>query len=221
MVKKIQISKQEIKREKVAVLLEGGVSRADICRIVGVTSRTISNIKKRLRARRHLARKRGSGRRNRLQRFMKIRLTVALKKNPFLSCGDLRKLCNLSVSIETIRRRLLKAGFRRRRPRGQLSLLQIHKDQRWMWAGMHPEFYGWEHTVWTDECGIFLNDNGHLGWFHGKNDHPMSLDMHCGKKPSNVQGEQQRLDLPPDSGGAPFTCRQPCVWRARNMDTAT
>jgi len=35
--------------------------------------------------------------------------------------------------------------------------------------------------VFADECSIWLNDNGHQGWFHKDANHPLSLDKHSGK----------------------------------------
>ena len=36
-------------------------------------------------------------------------------------------------------------------------------------------------VVFTDETSVWLNDNGHNGWFHNDCDHPLSMDKHCGK----------------------------------------
>jgi hypothetical protein len=104
-----------------------------------------------------------------------------IRTNPFLSCADLRNKLDLSVSIESIRKYLLRGNFKRRKPQNDLDLTPQHKNARLFWAINYLEWCGWPHVIFSDESSFWLNDNGHEGWFNQGLSHPMSMDKHKGK----------------------------------------
>ena len=104
-----------------------------------------------------------------------------VKKNPFLSLKDIIKTLRLDVSTMTVQRYLKGTGFIRRKPHRNLDHTETHIQNRYWWANTMRSFRYWGEVVFTDETSIWLNDNGHDGWFHKDHDHPLSMDKHCGK----------------------------------------
>jgi hypothetical protein len=181
MVKKKQISEQEKKRENVALLLKSGIDKPSTAAQVGLTLRTVHNIAKRISQRKKMTRKPGSKGVKSLLKSHKNKIINILKRNPFLTCQNLRDDLHIPCSAENIRLYLVKTGFRRRKPRGILELTKFHKDQRLSWCQSMLEWNGYEHVVYSDECSMWLHDNNHEGWFHHELSHPLSIDNHAGK----------------------------------------
>ena len=181
MVKKCTFSYQELKRHDIALLLKHKVPRKEIAKSIGVTTRTITNVKKQVKTKKHIRRKGGSKGIKKLLKQDKLRIYHKLKNNPFLSCQDLKDQLRLSVSTECIRLNLIKAGFSRRRPEGKLLLTEKHKNTRLSFARSMITYPYIGDMVFSDETSIWLFDNNHEGWFHNNSNHELSIDKHSGK----------------------------------------
>jgi DDE superfamily endonuclease/Transposase len=134
-----------------------------------------------LKTRRTWLRKAGSRGKCKLKKQDKLSIYQTVANNPFLSSHDIVKKLKLSVSYKTVQRYLKQAGFIRRKPHTKLDLTETHIQTRYFWAANMRSFRYWGEVIFTDETSIWLNDNGHEGWFNNQNDHPLSFDKHSGK----------------------------------------
>ena len=181
MVKKLIFSPQEFKRKEVSLLLKCGVDKNQIARVLDISDSTIQRIKKKKGKRNVTARKKGSKAPKKLLRQHKVSIYQTLKRNPFLSCADIKNKLNLPVSIECIRLYLVSSGFRRKRPEGKLALTQEHINNRLSFAREWVTSPYLADIIFTDESSVWLHDNNHEGWFHVSSSHELSIDKHCGK----------------------------------------
>jgi hypothetical protein len=150
-------------------------------RVAEVSERTYYRIKDDLKRKRTWLRKRGSGAISKLKNVDKVKINDIVRKNPFSSLKDMRKTLRLEISCMTIGRYLKEAGYIRRKPHSKLDHTPTHIENRYWWANNMRTFRWWGEVVFADETSIWLNDNGHDGWFHNDHDHPLSMDKHSGK----------------------------------------
>jgi len=172
---------QELKRVEVDLLLRKKIKKTKVAKIVGVHLNTVTNIAKRGKKNRRLARKVGSGRNKKLNFDDKISIRRALRANPFLSAQQIVDNQHLSCSARTLRRYLNSAGFDFKKPVNIQPLTEEQKNRRLAWCIAHKNYPYFGDVIWTDETSIWLNDNDHKGWFHSDFDNELSLNKHSGK----------------------------------------
>jgi len=112
---------------------------------------------------------------------MKEKIWNFIAANPFMAAQDIFEHLDLPRTHHTVRNYLNAAGFVRRKPKPTLDLTPTHLETRYSWAKKLRCCHFFGDMVFSDECSIWFNDNGHEGWFHKNADHPLSYDKHAGK----------------------------------------
>jgi len=112
---------------------------------------------------------------------MKEKIWNSIAANPFMAAQDIVEHLDLPCTHHTVRNYLNAAGFVRRKLKPTLDLTPTHLETRDSWAKKLRCCHFFGDMVFSDECSIWLNDNGHEGWFHKNADHPLSYDKHAGK----------------------------------------
>ena len=158
MVKNI-LSIQESKRIEAKALLKAKRPIAKISKDVGVSEKTV----KRLR-RRGPKRKKGSGKRQILDRSDKLSIRNLIKANPFLTPPDIVNRLDLECHPETVRRYLISAGYRYKKIQNKEPLTNEQKILRLQWCAEWGNFDGFDEVIFTDETGYWLNDTKGKGW---------------------------------------------------------
>jgi len=157
------------------------VNRKKIAKALNISESTIKRVKKTMSQKRSLRRKTGSKAPRKLTKRHKLQIYRMVSINPFFSCSDIQDKLKLDVTVECIRLHLLKSGFRRKRPYSKLDLKKHHIEGRLSFAQDLQAYPFGSEIVFTDETSIWLNDNGHDGWFHCNSNHELSMDKHSGK----------------------------------------
>ena len=173
-------NQQELKKFKTVTLLRANVPRDRIMGIVNISKRTFFCIKKDCKRRRIWLRKQGSQSISVLQKNDKLRIHNHVARNPFVSLRDIVKTLKLKCSHQTIGRYLKRAGFVRRKPQSTLDLTPHHIQLRYDWS-FHMRKLRFRENWCLQRSSFWLNDNGHLGWFHKGLSHDLSMDKHSGK----------------------------------------
>ena len=109
-------------------LLRKKIKKTKVAKIVGVHLNTVTNIAKRGKKNRRLARKVGSGRNKKLNFDDKISIRRAIRANPFLSAQQIVDNQHLSCSARTLRRYLNSAGFDFKKPVNIQPLTEEHQN---------------------------------------------------------------------------------------------
>jgi len=159
MAKNIKKSIQEKKREDCANLLRAKVPRLKIQKRLKLSKRTIVRVQRRLATRKSLRRKCGSKGNKKLLRGEKLLIQNLVRKNPFLSCLDIKNELNLLVT----RLYLKEAKFVRKKPYPQFTLTQDHVQARLSSARQMKDFIFSPEIIFTDTSSIWLFDNNHEG----------------------------------------------------------
>ena len=108
-------------------------SKSDVARALGVTRQTIHAWLKDFRRGKWKALKPPGGPKSTSERSDRLLLRLA-KKHNFSSTRVLQKMWRMNVSLTTIYRRLVRAGFNKRRPYICPLLQPHHKIRRFSWA---------------------------------------------------------------------------------------
>jgi len=157
--KKIPKSKQELTRSKVKFALSLKVKPRAIAKKARITDRTVKNIKQRRLAKR----RKGSGRKEILNKSDKLRIIHRLKRNPFTSLGVIATELNLTCSLKTIRNYLHYSGFKWRKPEHKAPLSRDDKQSRFLWCENYNNFKYWDRVVFSDEASFWIFDNNKPG----------------------------------------------------------
>ena len=174
---KPHIQAQVLKRIQIKALLKVHKTPNQIAKTLGVSRQTVYNTRKSKR----VLRKKGSGRPSILGRSAKGRIIQTVKHNPFLSSADLQNRLDLTCSQDTITRYLHEVGFKRRKPECHLPLTPQQKDDKVDWCRRYQRFQDWNRTIFTDEAGFWIFDNGKEGWFKKDLSLPVTSDSYSGK----------------------------------------
>ncbi|MBC7196880.1 MAG: IS630 family transposase [Deferribacterales bacterium] len=174
---KLSFSQQELTRSRAKTLLKVHKTPNQISKAVGLTRQSVYNIRKR----RTIKRKKGSGRPDILEASIKKSIVGIITNNPFLSSEDITDRLNLRCSSRTVRRYLHDLGFKMRKPESHLPLTDEEKAARVEWCQEYQTFQDWDRTVFTDEAGFWVFDNGKYGWFKSGVSHPVVSDQYSNK----------------------------------------
>jgi transposase len=153
-------SLQETKRVRGKALLRAGVRIEKIPKATGLSMKTVQ----RLQTKRP-QRKKGSGRKEILSRSSKISIRNLIYQNPFYTPADIVERLNLECSSETVRVYLKELGLTYRAPSRKEPLSEVEKNDRLQWCHDWEDFDHFDQVIYTDEAGIWLNDNRGKGWF--------------------------------------------------------
>ena len=177
------VSKQELKRREVKILLKVQQTANQISKTVGITHQSVSNVRRRKR----VQRKKGSGRKNILDKSNKLRIIHLFKSNPFFSTANIQQKLNLPCASKTIANYLKKSGFSWCKPECKPPLSEKVKSERVEWCKLYQSFKCWDNVVFTDEAGFWIFDNNKFGWFKGglskpiiNRRYPGKLNVWCG-----------------------------------------
>lgn len=87
-------------------------------------------------------------------------ITRTSKKDPFKSSNQIKHELSLSICTSTVRRRLLEAGLKGRRPRKVPKLTPRHMKNRLQFAKHHIEWptKKWHNILWSDESKVMMID---------------------------------------------------------------
>lgn len=140
--------------------LEGGARQIDVARELGTTQSVISRLLARYRdhgdvSERHTGRTRATT--SRQDRFLE--LTARRESNitaPELQIR-LQRAYQVSVSADTVRRRLHEANLRSRRPVRVVNLSRGNREARYSWAQQHV---GWSNDDWAN---VLFSDESRFG----------------------------------------------------------
>ena len=117
---------QETKRQKTKTLLTTYKSPSQIARAVGISRQSVTNIKRRKR----IQRRKGSGRKEILDKRNKVRINHLIKHNPFLSAEDIQVQLDLPCTSRTVCNYLHELRYKRRKPGTMLPLDNEMKSDR-------------------------------------------------------------------------------------------
>ena len=113
--------------------------------------------------RRPVKRKKGSGRPEKLEYADKRRIKSSIKKNPKLSCEDLRDMHDLDCTPQTIRNHLHKQNFSFRKPDFKPLLSAQDKIDRLEWAQYYRN-YEFDDVVFLDEATFYFDSSSGKRW---------------------------------------------------------
>jgi len=181
MVKNITKSIQKKKRQECSLLLRSKVPPLKIQKRLKISMKTINRVKNSLAKKRSVKKKKRSKGNSKLLKTHKLAINQLIKKNPFLSCVDIKNRLSLPVTPECVRLYLLGAGFTRKKLYPQFALNSDHIQARFIGAQKMKDFIFAPEIVFTDTSSIWLFDNNHQGWFHSNENNSLSVDKHSGK----------------------------------------
>lgn len=103
-----------------------------------------------------------SGRPHKLSDRTKRYLVSQAVKHRRMSLRALGKTISPQISGNTARRVLADAGYHRRVAVHKPYLTKEHKIFRQKWAKKYEHWQTnlWEHVIWSDECYVYMGDNG-------------------------------------------------------------
>ena len=154
------ISKQEERRIKAKSLLKAKQSPKKISKQVSISERTVEKLKGR-----RTQRKKGPGRRAKLNRSSKLSIRNMIKANPYLTPRRLIQRLNLDCSVGTVRTYLKECGFTYRNPCFKEPLSPDQRKERVDWRTEWRDFEDFDQVIFTDETGYWLDDTRGKGWF--------------------------------------------------------
>ena len=161
MVKNLKkISSQEMKRIKAKTLLKAKVPIQKISKATRLSMKTVERLQKR-----RSQRKKGSGRKPTLSRSEKISIRNLILHNPFYTAEDIVEKLDLDCSPDTVRKYLKELGLRYKNSSQKEPLSEFEKNERLQWCHNWKDFDNFDEVIFTDEAGIWLNDNKGKGWF--------------------------------------------------------
>lgn len=170
-------SKQAFKRQQAKTLLRVHKTPNQISKTVGITTRSVSNIRKRKK----VERRKGSGRRKILDKRNKLRIIHLIRHNPFLSAEDIQVQLQLPCTPRTICNYLREAGFKRCKPKTEPPLDSEMIEERVAWCRSFQRSRTLRRTIFTDEAGFWIFDNNKVGWFKSNFSDPLLTDQYSGK----------------------------------------
>lgn len=174
--KKSQLT-QEAKRQQTKTLLAVHKTPNQIAKVIGISRQSVSNIRKRKK----IQRKKGSGRKEILDKRNKVRINHLVKHNPFLSAEDIQVQLDLPCTPRTICNYLHELGYKRRRPETMLLIDDRMKEERLAWCRVSQRSKDWDKTIFTDEAGFWIFDNNKMGWFKPRVSEVVVTDTYSGK----------------------------------------
>ena len=166
MTKKLKtISKQEKKRLRAKILRRAGVGISKTARLSRLSKRSIYRLDRRGSHRRP-----GSRGTKKLSRGTKISIRNTIDQNPFLTPIDLVDRLNLTCGGETVRKCLIRMGYKYRQERKKEALEPEDESQRLTFSLDWLTFQFWDYVIFTDETGYWINDHTGKGWFKSNQD---------------------------------------------------
>jgi len=141
---------------------QDGVPASDIAEELRISRRTVERVYTTYKTTRRTKRKRGSGRPKALTKSMKNKIISLLKRDPYLTCGDIAERFDNEVSDETIRQYLKSKQYSYKKPSRVPYLTQDHITLRVDFAENYQD-YDFQTTFFTDECTFDLNGSV-KGW---------------------------------------------------------
>lgn len=151
----------EFDRGRVIGLLEGGLSQAEVARIMGRTRSTVQRWWNRWIAEGNCIRRPGSARPRLTSEREDRHLRLLVVRNPWNSARMHHSMwqTNQAVSQRTARRRLLELNLPSCRPAHFIPLGPQHRQQRLQWCREHEEWNvdRWKSVVWSDESRFCLD----------------------------------------------------------------
>lgn len=144
-----------VERERAVGMLQAGMNCATIARQMAVSKSTLTRLAQRLQTTGHIRDRPRSGRPRETTPAQDRHMRVLHLRNRFQLCREtavtVQGLHNISVSRETVRRRLKDAGIRARRPVIGLPLTLPRRAVRLQWARQHR---GWRAPQWNSAFDI-------------------------------------------------------------------
>lgn len=149
----------------IVALRDAGHKQMAIARQLGVTQGAVSKVLRRRRETGTVRHRHRSGR-PRLVTVREDRILMRLcRRNRFWSSTRLRlewsRLIHKHLSTSSVRKRLVRAGLRARRPLRCPALTVAHRRRRLVWMRRHRNWTEahWRHVVFTDESRFTLYNN--------------------------------------------------------------
>jgi len=155
-----KISSQEMKRVKAKTLLKAKVPIQKIPKATRLSMKTVERLQKR-----RSQRKKGSGRKPILRRSQKISIRNLILHNPFYTAEDIIERLDPDLSSDTVRSYLKELGLSYKNSSHKDPLSEFEKNERLKWCRNWQDSDKFDEVIFTDEAGIWLNDNKGKGWF--------------------------------------------------------
>lgn len=160
----LPMSLQEEKRlEIIRGFYYGGYSIEELAYLHNKRKDAIERILDTYNKRRSVKRKKGSGRPEKLEYADKRRIKSSIKKNPKLSCEDLRDTHDIDCTPETNRNHLHKQNFSYRKPDFKPLLSAQDKIDRLEWAQYYRN-YEFDDAMFLDEATFYLDSSSGKRW---------------------------------------------------------
>lgn len=147
---------------RIVRLSNNGYGQKDIATVIGVTQGAVSKVLKRARLFGSPA-QRPRGHRPKSTSPREDRAILRLcRTNRFMTASRIRaeflRRTGRHISVRTVRRRLLVAGYKSRRPARCPRLTDEHRQRRRRWARRHRQWdiRHWSHCLFTDESRFTL-----------------------------------------------------------------
>jgi transposase len=160
------------KRMQLQILIKSGINSSEkLFKLTGVSRRTVFNIKKRIKERKSMERKRGSGRSQKMNCNDKQRISQITQKHPKWSrkliAGHAAQEGSPLVSPWTVGRYLKYKGWLKLVPKKRPFLNTRQKHSRLEWCLEHRDS-NWSNVIFTDESYFQFFTNTINVWSKGK-----------------------------------------------------
>lgn len=170
-------SDQEEIRKLIVIDYKRGVKLKDIAVTYGYHYDSVTRIIREYNRRKTIKRKPGSGRTYDLKNHQKANIINAIRRNPFLTCGDLQIKYAPCISVERIRQYLKEKNFTWKKPRKIPKLSPNDKDDRFFWSIKYYYLPFWK-VVWTDECAFWIQDRKGSCWIRKGEEYELETMLH-------------------------------------------